>query len=483
MPIDRKKKVSLNKVTKSLRPMKTERTHEENQERAYIAASRRSDRSLEARVESARRASEIHKKRTGKAFRITEQDVMNEEMYEEEDDDLSARAYARGYVLRNMYGNPDSRLTDYLNHAFYMGNLVQRSVDEQYSRAFPHAPQFPTNYQTGMQGLAPNGNSLSMSTPYSPIQAIYNPLQAAQIAALQQQQQQQAQHQHAQQQNAQQQHAQQQAQQQTFPQQFVRAGVNFHQFQQGPTQTQHQTPRFHTSQMSPQVQTPQMQAQGYNRAQAMLHLAPSMMHPQNFRSPYTLSMKTAPMAPTQLTPQASPVTLPPQIDLGPLSASIPPEAQQFMGPGYSSLFMDVSELRKHNTPDAGQKGQIPIKEEVKEVVVVEEGQEPEQLDTPAESPSEASCQSVPDLADDAVSANNCSPEVFSPVNADMGSAGSFSSSSSKEPSSLLLPNDHITSPTDSSLSMTGFDDIFNLNLDTNYEWMMGHDWTRDAFAM
>ncbi|KIW02805.1 uncharacterized protein PV09_05866 [Verruconis gallopava] len=71
--------------------LKTERTHEENQERAYIAASRRSDRSLEARIESARRASEIHKKRTGRALRVTEQDVINEEMYEEEDDDLQAQ--------------------------------------------------------------------------------------------------------------------------------------------------------------------------------------------------------------------------------------------------------------------------------------------------------------------------------------------------------------------------------------------------------
>jgi hypothetical protein len=58
---------------------------------AYIAASRRSDRSLEARIESARRASEIHKKRTGRALRVTEQDVINEEMYEEEDDDLQSQ--------------------------------------------------------------------------------------------------------------------------------------------------------------------------------------------------------------------------------------------------------------------------------------------------------------------------------------------------------------------------------------------------------
>ncbi|CAG8449471.1 10505_t:CDS:2 [Diversispora eburnea] len=60
-----------------------ERTHEENQERAYIAASHRGDRSMEARIESARKASEIHKKRTGKALRITPEDVRNEEMYQE----------------------------------------------------------------------------------------------------------------------------------------------------------------------------------------------------------------------------------------------------------------------------------------------------------------------------------------------------------------------------------------------------------------
>ncbi|CAG8680564.1 2215_t:CDS:2 [Acaulospora morrowiae] len=93
-----------------------ERTHEENQERAYIAASHRGftdrayfrghivvltfgqeiviedfsalvDRSMEARIESARKASEIHKKRTGKALRITPEDVRNEEMYQEVDNE------------------------------------------------------------------------------------------------------------------------------------------------------------------------------------------------------------------------------------------------------------------------------------------------------------------------------------------------------------------------------------------------------------
>ncbi|KAM3503407.1 hypothetical protein MY11210_008724 [Beauveria gryllotalpidicola] len=62
--------------------------HMENQERAYVAASRRTDRSLEARYQSALMASQVHKRRTGKALRVTHQIVRDEEMYEEEDQGL-----------------------------------------------------------------------------------------------------------------------------------------------------------------------------------------------------------------------------------------------------------------------------------------------------------------------------------------------------------------------------------------------------------
>jgi len=62
------------------------RSREENQERAFVAASRRKDRSLDARLESANRASLLHKKRTGKALNITREIVQNEAMYEEIDE-------------------------------------------------------------------------------------------------------------------------------------------------------------------------------------------------------------------------------------------------------------------------------------------------------------------------------------------------------------------------------------------------------------
>jgi len=76
-------------------PTGSTRSHHENQERAYIAASRRTDRSMEARLESANRASELHQKRTGKKLRITEDIVANEEMYEEEDPSYEERARRR----------------------------------------------------------------------------------------------------------------------------------------------------------------------------------------------------------------------------------------------------------------------------------------------------------------------------------------------------------------------------------------------------
>lgn len=70
----------------ALSRFKIERVLEEDQERAYIIASRRSDRGFEARIESARRASEIHRRRTGRWLVVTEQAVINEETYEAEDD-------------------------------------------------------------------------------------------------------------------------------------------------------------------------------------------------------------------------------------------------------------------------------------------------------------------------------------------------------------------------------------------------------------
>lgn len=100
---------------------------------AYIAASRRSDRSLEARLESARRASEIHKRRTGRSLRITEQDVLNEELYEEEVDDQDRRPPAYFEIGSTVFTRP-----------FPAGHVAMRSALDQtiqsYAQRYPGIP-------------------------------------------------------------------------------------------------------------------------------------------------------------------------------------------------------------------------------------------------------------------------------------------------------------------------------------------------------
>ncbi|KAL8853987.1 MAG: hypothetical protein Q9221_001110 [Calogaya cf. arnoldii] len=154
--------------------VKTERTHEENQERAYIAASRRSDRSLEARVESARRASEIHKRRTGRSLRVTEQDVVNEEMYEEEDDDLPMQYRRLTAHLQTGSADFNRRLSAYLTNHVAMRSALDQAITNSYAQQYPNAPQFAHNqamYPSPFmhQGMTPAQSPQSyMQSPFPP---------------------------------------------------------------------------------------------------------------------------------------------------------------------------------------------------------------------------------------------------------------------------------------------------------------------------
>lgn len=144
--------------------LKTERTHEENQERAYIAASRRSDRSLEARVESARRASEIHKRRTGRSLRVTEQDVVNEEMYEEEDDDLPLQYRRLTAHLQTGSADFNRRLSAYLTNHVAMRSALDQAITNSYAQQYPNAPQFAHNQNVYPSPFMAN----NMPQPQSP---------------------------------------------------------------------------------------------------------------------------------------------------------------------------------------------------------------------------------------------------------------------------------------------------------------------------
>ncbi|KJR87439.1 uncharacterized protein SPSK_01564 [Sporothrix schenckii 1099-18] len=131
-------------------PRKSERSHEENQERAFIAASRRADRSIEARVQSARMASIIHKRRTGRSFKISEEIVLKEDMYEEEDDDLPR---LRNNATRG-YGSVDISNIPPGSTAEEQRARAQREaeINDLFARHFPNVSQ---QYQRPQQPPQP----------------------------------------------------------------------------------------------------------------------------------------------------------------------------------------------------------------------------------------------------------------------------------------------------------------------------------------
>lgn len=133
---------------------------------AYIAASRRSDRSLEARIESARRASEIHKKRTGRALRVTEQDVINEEMYEEEDDDLPTQYQRLNAHLHTTSVMFNKKLHDYIATQHGVRNMFM----SQYQN--PSYQQFGGQHASNGAALPQANNWLNPSMlppqPFNP---------------------------------------------------------------------------------------------------------------------------------------------------------------------------------------------------------------------------------------------------------------------------------------------------------------------------
>ncbi|KAI1756154.1 hypothetical protein F4782DRAFT_323232 [Xylaria castorea] len=148
---------------------KTERSHEENQERAYIAASRRTDRSLEARVQSAKMASDIHRKRTGRGLRVSEEIVLKEEMYEEMEDEIP-RHYK--YLTAHLEtGSPEmnKRLSAFVTSQTAMAAMAKyNDVDKMFNEAFPRAASFSQQAQSPLYGCGIKHHHSSPSIPYIP---------------------------------------------------------------------------------------------------------------------------------------------------------------------------------------------------------------------------------------------------------------------------------------------------------------------------
>ncbi|KAI0974666.1 hypothetical protein F4678DRAFT_347398 [Xylaria arbuscula] len=139
---------------------KTERSHEENQERAYIAASRRADRSLEARVQSARMASDIHRKRTGRALKVSEEIVLKEEMYEEMEDDMP-RSYKNLVAAHIQTESPElnHRVSAYIASQTAMATMAKyNEINKMFSEAFPQAANYSQQTQNSLY-MSPLVNS------------------------------------------------------------------------------------------------------------------------------------------------------------------------------------------------------------------------------------------------------------------------------------------------------------------------------------
>ncbi|CDM33685.1 hypothetical protein DTO013E5_1459 [Penicillium roqueforti] len=138
------------------------RSREENQERAFIAASRRKDRSLDARLESANRASMLHKKRTGKAFHITKDIVEKEAMYEEVDERYQEK---RILMLQRQNEQIEEQFKNHLLAAF--AARAQFNNSSIHSRRASHMTPRPS-----LNGV--NGGPRKMSLDLSNIRSSFS---------------------------------------------------------------------------------------------------------------------------------------------------------------------------------------------------------------------------------------------------------------------------------------------------------------------
>jgi hypothetical protein len=112
-------------------------------------------------------ASEIHKKRTGKGFRITEEIVSKEEMYEEEEDEFPRSYRLLGPHMQTASAELNSRVETYLSNRMAMSALLARTnedwkqneINRLFAQSFPHISQ---------QSQQPLGRKFS--TPEHPAQ-------------------------------------------------------------------------------------------------------------------------------------------------------------------------------------------------------------------------------------------------------------------------------------------------------------------------
>ena len=112
-------------------------------------------------MESAKRASEIHKKRTGRAYRITEETVINEQMYEEEDD-------APRYRLAANLHLPNTLLQQRAQALMSIQMESRRLLGQAVNSTLQHNAQYGNQAQFVSPGMMsmPQGYPYPMASPH-----------------------------------------------------------------------------------------------------------------------------------------------------------------------------------------------------------------------------------------------------------------------------------------------------------------------------
>ena len=112
-------------------------------------------------MESAKRASEIHKKRTGRYYRITEETVINEQMYEEEDDTPRFR-------LHNQMQFPNTLLQQRAQAMMSIQMENRKLLGQAVNSTLQHNPQFQNQSQfisPGMMQMPQGAFNFTMPSP------------------------------------------------------------------------------------------------------------------------------------------------------------------------------------------------------------------------------------------------------------------------------------------------------------------------------
>lgn len=130
-------------------------------------------------------ASEIHKKRTGKGFRISEEIVLKEEMYEEEEEFFPRSHRLLGPHMQTASPEMNLRMEAYLTNRMAMSAMVagnndswrQNDIHTQFAQFFPNANRqaeqiHHRNSQQMMPSQMPCGQS---SAEQSPVSATFPP--------------------------------------------------------------------------------------------------------------------------------------------------------------------------------------------------------------------------------------------------------------------------------------------------------------------